>query len=222
MLIIRDAVFWDVSRDLLRFCQRADPLVVVELLRGRLLLLLQERRLRVEQEGAVFPQVSRGPLDLRMSRPRNKHPLASSCEGDDGAHVFLPFASRTRSTHWRHFDVDQRSDTRLASTLLLHRAPRQFVSPSSPSDSGRFGTLRACGMSSCARTARSKGCSPVPAAVCRACAAPPTRPFTALLIDPQAVGLASRAVRLSAAACSLLFCEATQSSAARGPWRSNQ
>ena len=33
--VIRDAVFWDVSGDFLRFRQRANPLVVVELLRGR-------------------------------------------------------------------------------------------------------------------------------------------------------------------------------------------
>ena len=31
-LVVLDAVFWDVSSDFLRFCQRADPLVVVTLL----------------------------------------------------------------------------------------------------------------------------------------------------------------------------------------------
>ena len=34
LLVIRDAVFWDVSSDFMRFRQRADPLVVVELFRG--------------------------------------------------------------------------------------------------------------------------------------------------------------------------------------------
>ena len=46
------------------------------------------------------------------------------------------------------FDVEQRSDTCFASTLLPHRAPRQFVSPSSPSGSRRLGALRTGGMSS--------------------------------------------------------------------------
>ena len=46
------------------------------------------------------------------------------------------------------FDVEQRSDTCFASTLLPHRAPRPFVSPSSPGGSRRLGALRTGGMSS--------------------------------------------------------------------------
>ena len=30
LLVVRDAILWDVSRDFLRFRQRADPLVIVE------------------------------------------------------------------------------------------------------------------------------------------------------------------------------------------------
>ena len=39
LLVVRDAVFRGVSGDFLRFRERTDPLVVVELLRGRVLLL---------------------------------------------------------------------------------------------------------------------------------------------------------------------------------------
>ena len=59
----------------------------------------------------------------------------------------------------------QRSDSCFAPTLLPRRTLRQFVSPSTPGDSGRFGTLRTGGMSSNARTPRNEGCGPVPAAV---------------------------------------------------------
>ena len=121
LLVTRDAIFWDVSRDFLRFRQRVDPLVVIELLRCRIFHLLQEHQLRIEQEAALFRQVSRGPLQAR--------PLASSCEGGNGVQVFLPFSSMTRSTHWRQFDVRQGGNTCFA----------------------RLGTLRTGGMNSNAR-----------------------------------------------------------------------
>ena len=41
-LIVLDSVFQDVSSDFLRFQQRTDPLVVIELLRGRVFLFLQK------------------------------------------------------------------------------------------------------------------------------------------------------------------------------------
>ena len=66
----------------------------------------RKNQLRVEQEAALFQQVSRGPLDRDMSTPLEQAPpLASSCEGDNGIQVFVPFTSRTRSTHWRQLDV---------------------------------------------------------------------------------------------------------------------
>ena len=71
----RDAVFWDVSSDFFRFRQRADPLVIVELLRGRVLLLLQENQLCIEQEATLFRQVSRDPLDRENFKTRNKRLL---------------------------------------------------------------------------------------------------------------------------------------------------
>ena len=91
--------------------------------------------------------------------------LSSSCEGDNGVQLFLPFASRTKSTHWQQFDVGHRRNTCFAPTLLPHRAPRQFVSPSFPGNSSRLGTLRTGGMSSNARAPWDEGRGPVPAAV---------------------------------------------------------
>ena len=40
--VTRDAIFWDVSRDFLHFRQQANPLVVVELLRGRIFFFSSE------------------------------------------------------------------------------------------------------------------------------------------------------------------------------------
>ena len=42
LLLIRDAVFWDVSSDFLRFRQRTDPLVVIKLFRSWVFLFLQK------------------------------------------------------------------------------------------------------------------------------------------------------------------------------------
>ena len=112
------------SGDFLRFRKRTDPLVVVELLRGRVCLFLQKHQLCVEQEAALFWQVSCRPLDCENVASL----LAGSCEEDSGVQMFLPSASRTR----------QRSDTCSGSTLLpssrsvpictFHR-PRQFAPP---------------------------------------------------------------------------------------------
>ena len=93
--------------------------------------------------------------------PKQASPLAGSCEGDDGVHVFLPFASGTRSTHVRQFDMRQRSDTCCGSALLPHRAPCQFVPSTAPGNSRRLGALRTGGMSSNARAP-----SPVPSWLC--------------------------------------------------------
>ena len=59
-MFMRGAVFWDVSIDFLRFRQR---LVVVELLRSRFLLLLQEHQLCIEPEAAFFWQITCCPFD---------------------------------------------------------------------------------------------------------------------------------------------------------------
>ena len=98
--VIRDAVLWGVSSDFLRFRQRANPLVVVELLRG---LFLSS-----ETSAAC------------LSRKRH----SSGNSPVNGIQVFLPLARRTKSTHWRQFDVGQRSDTCFASTLLPLQAIR--------------------------------------------------------------------------------------------------
>ena len=70
-----------------------------------------------------------------------------------------------RALIWRQFDVGQRRNTCFASTLLPHRAWRQFLSLPTPGDPGHLGTLRAGGMSSDDRAPLDEGCGPVPAAV---------------------------------------------------------
>ena len=95
LLVIRDAFFWDVGSDFLRF-----PLVVVvKLLRGlAFFFFLQEHQLRVEQEAALFWQVSCCPLGRENVENRIKAPpLASSCEGDDGVQVFTSTISYSAS-----------------------------------------------------------------------------------------------------------------------------
>ena len=88
-------------------------------------LLPLEHELRVEEETALFRQVSRRHLLVRVLRPRNQAPsLASSCEGDNGIQMFLSFTCWPRSTHGRQFDVQDRRDTCFATPLFPHCASR--------------------------------------------------------------------------------------------------
>ena len=54
LLVVHDTVFRGVDGDFLRFCQRTDPLVVIELFRGRVILFVQKRELRVEEESLLL------------------------------------------------------------------------------------------------------------------------------------------------------------------------
>ena len=146
----------------LRFRQLANPLVIVELLRGRVFFSLHEHELRVEKESTLFRQVTNCPIDREdVEAPEQAPPLASSCEGDDGIQVFLPFASGTKSTHWRQFDVRERSDSRFAAALFPDCASRCFVPATSPSNTRRLGTLGTRRMSFTARAPWNQGCGPV-------------------------------------------------------------
>ena len=58
LLVVCDAVLWDVSCYFLSFCQRPDPLVIIKLFRGWFFLLLQEHHLYVEWKAALFREVS--------------------------------------------------------------------------------------------------------------------------------------------------------------------
>ena len=58
-------------------------------------LSLSKHQLRVEQEAAMFGEVTRGPRDRQnIEREEHSPPLPSAGEGDDGVEVFLPFAWR--------------------------------------------------------------------------------------------------------------------------------
>ena len=54
LLVMHDTVFRDVGGDFLRFRQRSDPLVIIELLRGWVLFFHQEHEGRVEEESTFF------------------------------------------------------------------------------------------------------------------------------------------------------------------------
>ena len=140
--------------------------------------LLQKHQLSVEQETSLFRQVSCRPLYCDECRAPETSDSSgrSSCEGDDGIQVFLPFASRTRSTHRRQFDVWQRSDTCLCSGL----APSSRSVPPSyllttPGNPRRLGAHRTGGMSSKVQAPWDESCSPVSSAVSGAlrCRRPP-------------------------------------------------
>ena len=80
VIIVHDAVIWNVGVDFLRFHQRSDPLF-----RGSVFLLLQELELRVEEESTLFRQVSCRPLDCEnvqappLSGSPAKETIASKC-----------------------------------------------------------------------------------------------------------------------------------------------
>ena len=126
LLVVRDAVFWDVGRDFLRIRQRAHPLVVVGLLRGRVFFYLQEHVLSRKRHSAGKSPVAR--LIVRMSRPPNKRLLWPAP------------AKETPSTHGRQFDVRDRRNlfscglvpsSRLALLCTIHH-------PSNPRRLGTF------------------------------------------------------------------------------------
>ena len=102
-----------------RFRQRSDPLVIIELFRGWALFLLQEHELRVEENSALFRQVSCRPLFVRMSSTRNKRLLwPAPAKETIASEMFLPLTCGLQSTHGRQFDVRERLDTCLAAALL--------------------------------------------------------------------------------------------------------
>ena len=77
LLVIRDAVFWDVSRDLLRFRQRANPLVIVALLRGQVFFFFFFRNIScvLSRERHSSRKSPVAHLIVRMSSPRNQRLL---------------------------------------------------------------------------------------------------------------------------------------------------
>ena len=190
-----------VSRDFLRFRQRAYPLVIVELLRSRVLLLLQEHQLRIEQEAALLRQVARRPLDCQnVKLPRSRRLLCPApSEGDNGIQVFLPFSSGTRGTHGRQIRreaakrclfcfVPAPSSRSALVCIALHT--RRFRSALS--------TLHAHGMSSKAPELRGmRAVVHFLRQSAEPCTAPPTNPFMALLKEPRAVKAHARFPRCS-------------------------
>ena len=92
LLVTHDAVFHDVGGDFLRFRERSDPLVIIELIRGWVLLLLQEHELRVEEESAFLWQITNcSPNRENVETSKQTPPLPSASERDGGVKMFLTF-----------------------------------------------------------------------------------------------------------------------------------
>ena len=88
LLAVHDAVLWDVGGDFLRFRQRSDPLIIIELFRGWVLSFIKNINctLRRKQHSSGKSPVAH--LLARMSSPRNerllwpapaKETMASKC-----------------------------------------------------------------------------------------------------------------------------------------------
>ena len=107
--------------------------------------------------------------------------------------MFLPIASKTKSTHWRWFDAERCLLLRPCS-FIAHRAS---VQRPPPGGSRRIGALRTGGMSSYARAVWMGAVVQFQRQSAEPCTAPPTNPFMPLLIEPRAVKAQARFPRCS-------------------------
>ena len=193
LLLIRDAVFWDVNGDFLRFRQRTDPLVVIELLRGWVFLFLQKHQLCVEQEAAFFRQVFRGPLDREnVKSSKQTPPLPAPARETTASKCSCLSSVGPGALTGDSWTCGSEAIPVLFRPLLPHRAPCRFVPSTTPGNSRRLDALRTCGMSRGMRAVFQflrQSAEP--------CAAPPTSPFMALLMHPGAVKAHARFPRCS-------------------------
>ena len=79
--------FWNVTRDRLRFCQRSDPLVIIEHFCCGSCFFLQEHQLRIKQETTIHWEIARGPLDCQDVK--NSAFLPAPISTEDGPHFQL-------------------------------------------------------------------------------------------------------------------------------------
>ena len=92
---MRYALFGYVCGDCLRFCQRSDPVVVIEHFCCGVFFFLQEHKLFVESEATLFWSISNGPLDCEDVKDSEEAlALSSACKGNDGM-MFLSLARGT-------------------------------------------------------------------------------------------------------------------------------
>ena len=81
VLVTHDSVFRDVGGDFMRFRQRSDPLIIIELLRGWVFFFVQEHELLVDHR---LPTSSRECQDLEKDaasaqRQQKREMMASRC-----------------------------------------------------------------------------------------------------------------------------------------------
>ena len=131
-------------------------------LRGRVLFLLQEHELRVEEKSTFFWQITNCPLyreNVKISK--QTPPLPGTSEVDDCVQIFLTFTCGACCTDGRQFDVRERRDTCFAAPLFPHCAPHCFVPATSPRTTRCLATFCIGEMSSKARAPWNQGCCPV-------------------------------------------------------------
>ena len=143
---MRDALFWDVVGDFLRFCERSNSLVKVKYVFCGVFFFLQHE-LRMEEA------MSRILKSRHLCPALAKAMMASRCSCrspvDRGA---LTSASLTCGSEAILF---------LAASLVSHSAAGCRVSASAPSCLCRLNSLRVRGMCTLARAPRNQGCGPV-------------------------------------------------------------
>ena len=166
-------------------------------------------------------------LIVRMSsRPKQASPLSSSCEERRWRpNVPASSPSWTWSAHGRQLDVRERRETCSAAALLPHRAPCRFVPSTTPSNPRRLDTFRSSGIESqCPELRGMRAVIQFLRQSAEPCVAPPTSPFTALLMDPRAVKAQARFPRCSSVcreAASLVFSTAKRTRVLLGPASDN-
>ena len=131
------------GRDCSRFCQRPDQLVIIEQQCCRFLFVLaKEHDLRVKQELTLFWDVSCGPLDCQdLKNSDHSSPLSSTSRRHDCILLPLPFTRNPRGTHGRQFDMRERRNHPLATSLLPTAQGASLYLPPSPRCTGFLSSL---------------------------------------------------------------------------------
>ena len=148
-LVVRDALFWDICGELLRFCERSNKLVVNVFVVGFSFLL--EHELRIQKESTFFWNISCTPL-LFCPAPA-KAMMASRGSGRSP----VGFGALVGAT----LACGSEASAVLLRSLFLQSTAGCSVSASAPSCLSRLISLRVRGMCILARDLKKQSCGPV-------------------------------------------------------------
>ena len=197
LLLIQDAILWDVGGDFLRFCQRAGPLVVIELLRGRV-LLLQEHQLRMSPVAHLIARTT-SSRNKRLLWPASaKETMASrcSCRSSVGLGALVGDSLTCGSDA---IPVLLRPFSLIALRAILYLPAHQAIRAASAHSAtgGMCSNAKLRGVRAVVQFLRQSA---------EPCAAPPTSLLMALLMEPRAVGAQARFPRCSSVCgCTVLL-----------------